>query len=99
MMMQQYTNAKVDLLFRAKLQLGIRLLLCFFSVYAIFVSLHVFKPHWLSAPVVGVSLGLVLSVGLIISTVVMALAFHLLSCRIERTFADQLLQTVTPEKQ
>ncbi len=98
MIVQQYTSQKLDLLFKAKLQLGIRLLLCFVAVYALFVSLHVYKPQWLALPVAGVSLGLVLGVCLIVSTAVMALVFHLLSCRIERSFADQLQRAFTAEK-
>lgn len=96
--MEHDTNQKVDLLFKAKLQLGIRLLLCFVAVYALFVSLHVLKPDWLALPVAGMSLGLVLGVCLIASTAVMALVFHLLSCRIERSFAEQLQRAVAAEK-
>lgn len=96
--MKQYASEKVDIMFRAKLRLGIWLLLCFVTVYSVFVALHVFKPAWLALPVAGVSLGLVLGVGLIASTAVMALVFHLLSCRIERSFAEQVQLAVAGEK-
>jgi len=98
MSVKQYANEKVELLFKAKLQLGIKLLLCFVAVYAIFVSLHVFMPELLAEPVAGISLGLVLGVCLIASTAIMALIFHLLSSRIERSFAEQLQRAVTAER-
>lgn len=95
---KQYADEKIDELFRAKLQLGIRLLLCFVCVYALFVSLHVFAPALLAIPVAGVGLGLILGVGLIASTAAMALVFHLLSSRLERSFAEKLQQAVAAER-
>jgi uncharacterized membrane protein (DUF485 family) len=95
--MNKSTAKKVDQLYRAKLQLGFKLLLCFVVVYVLFVALHVLAPDWLATPVAGVSLGLVLGVALICSTAVMAIIFHVFSCRIEHAFAAQLQHAVTKE--
>lgn len=92
--MDRYAREKVDQLFEAKLRLGRRLLLCFVAVYFLFVTLHVLSHDWLALPVAGVNLGLFLGVALLVVAVVVAVAFHLLSCRLERKFAQQLQGSV-----
>ncbi len=96
--MKEYTAEKVDALFRAKLKLGLQLLCCFVVVYALFVAAHILSPDWLASSCLGINLGLVLGISLIVSIPVMAIIFHVLSCRIEQTFVTQLQRAAVVEK-
>ncbi|MBN2644402.1 MAG: DUF485 domain-containing protein [Desulfuromonadaceae bacterium] len=77
---------QVDALVRAKRRIGLRMVLVYAVLYAVFVLSHVFFPSFPGRDWDGISWGVLAGVALMVVSVAMAVLYHLLCSRIEREF-------------
>lgn len=79
-----HCRGRIDPLCRAKTRIGLTLFGVYALCYGVFIAGHVVFPHWTDYQWGGVAAGVVVSVGLLLLSVLIALLYHLLCCRAER---------------